>query len=211
MHLPGGMRDALQNYCLALALVGGALLLRALLPMEEGVAIFQLPIAAVVLSAWYGGLGPGFIASLTSVLGVLYFFVPPLHTFKVSPDDALAFVIFVAVTLFLSEFSAGRRRTAQALRTSEERFRNVEAELRARQEMLDLAQRAARAVAFDWFIGARESENRWSPELEMMHGVERGTFDSTFEGWKKLINPDDWPAVKLVIQRAHESGDIASE
>ena len=77
--------------------------------------------------------------------------------------------------------------------------------------MLDLAQTAARAVAFDWFIGARESQNRWSPELEAIYGVEPGTFDRTFEGWKKLIHPDDWPAVKLALKRAHESGDVAAE
>ena len=64
----------------------------------------------------------------------------------------------------------------------------AEQELRARQEMLDLAQKAARAVAFDWYIGARESENRWSPELEMMYGLEPGTFDRTYHGWKKLIH-----------------------
>ena len=84
-------------------------------------------------------------------------------------------------------------------------------ELRARQEMLDLAQKAARAVAFDWYIGARESENRWSPDLEAMYGLDPGTFDRTFQGWKKLVHPDDWPAVKLAIKRAHESGDVAAE
>ena len=87
----------------------------------------------------------------------------------------------------------------------------AEQELRARQEMLDLAQQAARAVAFDWFIGARESENRWSPDLEAMYGLEPGTFDRTFQGWKKLVHPDDWPSAKLALQRAHESGDIAAE
>jgi PAS domain S-box-containing protein len=89
--------------------------------------------------------------------------------------------------------------------------KRVEAELRARQEMLDLAQKAARALAFDWYIGARESENRWSPELEAMYGLEPGAFDGTYQGWKKLVHPEDWPAVKLAIQRAHESGDIAAE
>ena len=64
--------------------------------------------------------------------------------------------------------------------------KRVEAEVRARQELLDLAQKAARAVAFDWYIGARESENRWSPELEAMYGLEPGTFDGTYQGWKKL-------------------------
>ncbi len=89
--------------------------------------------------------------------------------------------------------------------------KRVEAELRARQELLDLAQKAARAVAFDWYIGARESENRWSPELEAMYGLEPGTFDGTYQGWMKLVHPDDWPAVKAAINRAHESGDVAAE
>jgi PAS domain S-box-containing protein len=89
--------------------------------------------------------------------------------------------------------------------------KHAEAELRARQELLDLAQKAARAVAFDWYIGARETENHWSPELEAMYGLEPGTFDRTYRGWKALVHPDDWPAVKVAINRAHESGDVAAE
>ena len=97
------------------------------------------------------------------------------------------------------------------LRQAEDELRATEAELRARQELLDLAQKAAHAVAFDWYIGARESENRWSPDLEAMYGLEPGTFDGTYQSWKKLVHPDDWPAVKLAIKRAHESGDIDAE
>ena len=66
-------------------------------------------------------------------------------------------------------------------------------------------------MAFDWHIGARESENRWSPELEAMYGVEPGTFDGTYQSWKKLLHPDDWPAVTAALKRAHESGDVAAE
>jgi PAS domain S-box-containing protein len=90
-------------------------------------------------------------------------------------------------------------------------LRRAEQEVRARQDMLDLAQKAARAVAFDWYIGARESENRWSPELEAMYGLEPGTFDRTYQGWKKLVHPDDWPSVKRAIDRANQSGDIDAE
>lgn len=84
-------------------------------------------------------------------------------------------------------------------------------ELRARQEMLDLAQKAARAVAFDWYIGARESENRWSPDLESLYGLAPGTFDRTFQGWKALVHPDDWPGVKLALRHAHATGDVTAE
>ena len=87
----------------------------------------------------------------------------------------------------------------------------AEAALLARQEMLDLAQKAARAVAFEWRIGAGEGENRWSPDLEAMYGLAPGTYDGTFEAWKELVHPEDWPAVKDAIARANESGDIAAE
>ena len=65
-------------------------------------------------------------------------------------------------------------------------------------------------MAFDWHIGERESENRWSPDLEAMYGLEPGTFDRTYRGWKKLVHPDDWPAVKS-RSSAQESAMIAAE
>jgi PAS domain S-box-containing protein len=97
-----------------------------------------------------------------------------------------------------------RKLAADALRLSEE-------ELRARQDMLDLAQKAASAVAFEWHIGVGEGENRWSPGLEAMYGLEPGSYDGTYEAWKKLVYPGDWPAVKAAIKRAHETGDVAAE
>ena len=92
-------------------------------PVPEGTAVYQLPIAAVVLSAWFGGRGPGLFASLICATGILYRFVPPADTFELPPDYALGFFIFIALCLLLSQFSAGRRRAEHALRVSEERFR----------------------------------------------------------------------------------------
>ena len=324
MKLPDHLRDLLNRYGAALVLASLALLIRWLMAVKEGTSIYQLPLAAVVLSAWYGGRGPGLLACLVSGAGALYLFIPPLYSFVLSPEYAVAYFIFVGLCLLLSEFSAGRRRSELALRTSEERFRTLvqfsfdvywetdarhrvtrlrfserltnapkpedeigktpweipyiepdeetwlrhramldahlpfrdieitrpapgggtrhlsdsgmpvfdavgrfvgyrgvgrditdrkraEVELRARQEMLDLAQSAAHAIAFDWYIDARESQNRWSPELEALYGLEPGTFDGTFEGWKKLIHPEDWPEVKVAIKHAQESGDVAAE
>jgi PAS domain S-box-containing protein len=89
--------------------------------------------------------------------------------------------------------------------------KRVEVELRARQELLDLAQKAARAVAFDLNIGTRDSQNPWSPELEAMFGLEPGTYDGSYQGWKQLIHPDDWPIVKAAIERANASGELTAE
>ena len=191
------MSDLLKRYGLAFVLSGVALAVRGVLAVPEGTAIYHLPLGAVLLAAWFGGRGPGLLASAVCSAGTLYLFIPPRHSFEVGPGYLLPFVIFIALCILISEFSASRKR--------------VQAELQARQEMLGLAQAAARAVAFDWYIGARESENRWSPELEAMYGLKPGTFDGTFEGWQKLIHPDDWPGVKLAIKRAQESGDVGAE
>ena len=89
--------------------------------------------------------------------------------------------------------------------------KRVDEELRARQEMLDLAQKAARAVAFEWRIGAGEGENRWSPDLEAMYGIAPGSYDGTYESWKKLVYPEDWPKTRAAIKAAQESGDVDAE
>jgi PAS domain S-box-containing protein len=89
--------------------------------------------------------------------------------------------------------------------------KRIEEELRARQEMLDLAQKAARAVAFEWRLGAGEGQNRWSSDLEAMYGLAPGSYDGTFAAWQKLVFPEDWPEVKAAIDRATESGDVVAE
>jgi PAS domain S-box-containing protein len=89
--------------------------------------------------------------------------------------------------------------------------KRVEEELLARQEMLDLAQKAARAVVFEWRVGAGKGENRSSPDLEAMYGIAPGSYDGTYESWKKLVYPDDWPKVRAQIKVAEESGDVATE
>ena len=122
--MDGKLLDALKRYGVAVALVGLALTLRGVLPFPEGAGIYQLPLAAVVLSAWYGGRGPGLLASLIAVMGAMYL-LPPANTFKVLPDHVLPLSIFSALCLLLTEFSAGRQRVEHALRASEERFRTL--------------------------------------------------------------------------------------
>jgi PAS domain S-box-containing protein len=81
--------------------------------------------------------------------------------------------------------------------------------LQANQELLDLAQKAARAMAFDWYI--QEETNTWSPEQEALYGLAPGTFDGKYESWRKLIYPPDWAAVVESLRHAAETGDVSVE
>jgi PAS domain S-box-containing protein len=108
-------RELLRRYGVAVALAVSALVLRAVLPVPEGTAPYQISLVAVVLSAWYGGRAPGFLTALISILGVWYWLVPPVGTWEIAPEHVLVFVIFVALCVFLVEFSAGRQRIERAL------------------------------------------------------------------------------------------------
>jgi PAS domain S-box-containing protein len=89
--------------------------------------------------------------------------------------------------------------------------KRVEQELRSRQEMLEVAQKAARAVAFEWGVDAGNRKNRWSSDLEAMYGIPSGSYDGTYESWKKLIHPEDWPLVRAAIKAAQQTGDVDAE
>jgi PAS domain S-box-containing protein len=89
-----------------------------------------------------------------------------------------------------------------------ERQRAVE-QLEADQELLDLAQKSARAMAFDWHI--QQDVNVWSPEQEALYGLPPGSFDGTYQSWKKLVYAADWPVLIKAIKHAHEAGEVAVE
>ena len=72
------------RYGVALAAVGLSLLIKLYLKrhMEMGMeqeAPFMLSLAAVMVSGWYGGLGPGLSATILAVLIGDYFFMEPFH------------------------------------------------------------------------------------------------------------------------------------
>ncbi|HWS87679.1 MAG TPA: PAS domain-containing protein [Pyrinomonadaceae bacterium] len=93
-------------------------------------------------------------------------------------------------------------------RAEAQRGRIIE-ELQAKQELLDLAQKSARAMAFDWY--PQREVNTWSPEQEALHGMSPGSFDGTYRSWKKTIYPPDWPVVVKAIEHAREAGEVAAE
>ena len=74
--------------------------------------------AAVVVSAWMGGTGPGLRAVFLSTLAVDYFFIPPIHSFAVNATDAAYFSAFVLSALAGSWVSSSQRESRAALRAA---------------------------------------------------------------------------------------------
>ena len=73
----------------------------------------QLFLAAITVSAWYGGLGPGLTATVLSALLANYFLFPPYGAFSFDLDQLLQFSIFACVATLISGLTAARKRAEE--------------------------------------------------------------------------------------------------
>jgi PAS domain S-box-containing protein len=62
-----------------------------------------------------------------------------------------------------------------------------------------------------WEWNSLTDENKWSPEIEALYGLEPGTFGGTYDAWAKLLHPDDVPGQEEVVRRAFETGEYFTE
>jgi len=128
-------RSSLLNYGIAVFLSGGALLFTMLMDdarIEPSTHLFF--IAAVVISSWYGGLGPGLVATLLTAAGNAYFY----HHIGQSPypndfSSTIHFVEFVIIGLLITLLNAARLKEQR--RTDEARA-DAEAANRVKDEFL---------------------------------------------------------------------------
>ena len=123
----------LLPYDVAVLAVGSALLLTFLLKPLLSPTIFLLFFAAVAVSAWYGGMKPGLLATALAAISVTYFFIPAVSSPLIySVDSILRLILFVLVTTLISWLNSQLRNakhhlenSMQKLQASEARFRRL--------------------------------------------------------------------------------------
>ena len=104
------------RYGLAVALVSMALFLSLVLRVPFGNPFWFFFPVAVIASTWFGGRGPGWVAVILSSLAVLYYFIPPLHSFTVKPPDVPFFLTFVACEVVANWLISWQRTVEDSLR-----------------------------------------------------------------------------------------------
>ena len=120
------------GFAIVLSVIALALTL-VLWPMIRP-SVFPLFLAAVMLSAWYGGLGPGLLATVLTVTAIDYFFLPSPSTRLVALEVSLRLGIFALVALLISSLTAARQRAEAALRKAHD-----ELEVRVQERTAELA------------------------------------------------------------------------
>ena len=134
------------RYLAAVVFTAAGLWFRHLLDPLLGTSTpIMLNITTVALSALVGGFGPGLLATALSVIGAMYYFMPPYYRLEVEDaGDATHLIIFTLECVLISGICAlwraarqraerraeaehalqlEHRRAREALRESEERFR----------------------------------------------------------------------------------------
>jgi len=162
-------------------------------PLERLIDTVTLQHAAVVFSAWLGGIGPGLLAVVLAVLTIDYFVTPPLYDVTLDLNYLPRLALFALSALLVGWLSVRRRRMADALQRAHDgldarvrertadltrsnqhlhdeivaRARAEEA-LRAQAELLDLTHdtvfvRDAKDVITYWNRGAVDRYG-WTPD-----------------------------------------------
>ena len=124
------IRSRLLSYGVAILAATVALLLTQLLLPLLNPLIFPLFFAAVAVSAWYGGMGPGLLAIALGVGYSLYFLIEPIHSFAITSANRLVQLIAFSLVSFLiallcTQLQIANRKTKASLRAVRQANRQV--------------------------------------------------------------------------------------
>jgi signal transduction histidine kinase len=127
----------IQRYGVAILTSLCALLITFLLWPAVDPAGAPLLFAAVMVSAWYGGLGPGLLATAISIFAKAYFFLPPHFSLAIGVGEILRLAVFVMVALLISSLNDARKRADAERAVSLAREREARAEAEAANHAKD--------------------------------------------------------------------------
>lgn len=134
-------RRAFYTFALPILSVGLALLFTLWLQPLMALGYSILFLAAVMISAWYGGLRGGLIATSLAIVCLSYFFISPTYSIWISELNGLAWlVLFIVVSTLISSLNEARYRAEARLKVAnqelESRVAERTAELTSRNEEL---------------------------------------------------------------------------
>jgi len=127
---------AILSYFIAVLSVAAALIISRLPAAHLQDAPVSLFLCAVLLSAWFGGVGPGLLAMALSALAFNYYFLPPIYSLGPKPEEIPRLVIFMVSALFVGSLSAAQRSATESLRRARDDLRKTVQELQKSNEAL---------------------------------------------------------------------------
>ncbi|HXG14977.1 MAG TPA: HAMP domain-containing sensor histidine kinase [Calidithermus sp.] len=195
-------------YALAPVAVGFALALNLLLWPLIQPSSSPLFFAAVAVVSWFGGLGPGLVATVLATAAGEYFFVPPAFRLGLDLGTVLRMLMFAAaavLTSLLNQAARSRRQQAEELaRVRGELLRQAEAVSRAKDEFLGTLSHELRTplnAVLGWL--ARLQEGGLDPDTRARAvDVARRNAEALRRLIDELLDLSEVAAGRMAIERA---------
>ena len=119
-------QQSLQGYLIAIGATAAVAIIRLTISATLGnFAPISTFTVAVVIAAWYGGLGPGLLATVLGGLAADYLFTPTRYSFRIeSLSGGVALGVMVFTGVLLSLLCESLHRTRRRLEAEQENLRN---------------------------------------------------------------------------------------
>ena len=182
----------------------------------------SLFLCAVVLSAWFGGVWPGSLATALSALAFYYYFLPPTHSLAPKPEEMPRLLIFMVSALFVGSLSVAQRRATESLRHARDDLKVTIQELQNTNEALQAESRERKSAeeslrqsegylaeaqrlshTGSWAsIPARGEIKYFSEECYRVLGFDRHGGQPRYEAFFQRVHPDDQAKLSEAVERA---------
>jgi PAS domain S-box-containing protein len=184
-------RPSWLHYGVAVALTAATLLIyRLFLPLDQARPASDIFLVAVVLSAYFGGLGPGLLSTALGALAADYFLLFPIDSLRVaSPIDQLRLAALFLVGVLISLLSESLHRSKEQLARDnakrvhvEEKLREYEKAVEGLEEMIVVIDRDYRyLLANRAFLKYRNLEREDLEGHLLAEMVDRNVFDQVIK------------------------------
>lgn len=124
------------SYGIALLSVSLALAIAQWPPLRLETAPVSLFLGAIMITAWYGGIGPGLVATALSSVAFDYYFLPPIYSLVAKPGQIPRLIVFTLSAVFVGALSAAQRSATESLKRTRDVLREKVQELERSQEDL---------------------------------------------------------------------------
>src|SRR6266478_1432135 len=128
---------AIWGYGIAVLSVAAALIISRWPLLHLETAPVSLFFCAVMITAWFGGVGPGLLATTLSSLGFYYYFLPPIYSLVAKPGEIPRLAIFTVSALFVGSLSAAQRSATESLRRARDDLKGTVQELQTSHKALE--------------------------------------------------------------------------
>lgn len=198
LEVPG-----MRRYWTAAVLVAAATAFKLLAWREvERDMPFALYYAAIVASAWFGGLGAGLLATLLATLCARCFFIEPVYSLAVhSPVEAARVFVFVTEGIILS-ILAGKQVTLRGFANQAlDQMRLYGKRLWKGAEDARALRAISRDVVWEWDLPSNATIAEHVTEESVPESNGNG-----FSTWLRRVHPKDRLKVLASLKTAFEEG-----